>query len=117
MEPELVYMVNKSMFLEKAFVPENLVTMKKLCDGNMTRIQKPDRAVAAADAQQSNSSPSYKEKQQGKQQNVSQNYANLLVAMDKLQDVVERMRSRSKKEQSKLTNYIYNLIRRFGRKK
>ena len=97
----------------------DLVTLKKLREGNMTRIQKPDRDVAAANAQQANSSPSHQEKQrkQSKQENVSQNYANLLVAMDKLQDVVERMQNRSKKDQSKLTNYIYNLIRRFGRKK
>ncbi len=93
----------------------DLAPIKKLCEGNSTRIQKPDRDVAAAEAQQANSSPSHQEKQ--KKQNVSQNYANLLVAMDKLQDVVERMQSRSKREQSKLTNYIYNLIRRFGKKK
>ncbi len=37
MEPELVRLVNKSMFLEKAFVPDDLVDMKKLKldgDGN-----------------------------------------------------------------------------------
>ena len=37
MEPELVYMVNKSMFLDKAFKPDDLVDMKKLkldADGN-----------------------------------------------------------------------------------
>ncbi len=39
MDPELVLMVNKSMFLEKAFVPDDLVDMKKLkldSDGNNT---------------------------------------------------------------------------------
>lgn len=37
MDPDLVKMVNKSMFLEKAFVPDDLVDMKKLkldSDGN-----------------------------------------------------------------------------------
>ena len=56
------------------------------------------------------------EGKQKKQENVSQTYAQLLVAMDKLQDVVERMKNRSRKDQGKLTNYIYNMIRRFGKK-
>lgn len=98
----------------------DLVTLKKLCEGNRQRIRKMEKEVAAADAQPVNSSPSHQEKQQtGKQkkrENVSQTYAQLLVAMDKLQEVVERMKNRSRKDQGKMTNYIYNLIRRYGKK-
>ncbi|MBQ8149514.1 MAG: MBL fold metallo-hydrolase [Clostridia bacterium] len=98
----------------------DLVTLKKLCEGNRQRIKKMEKEVAAADAQPVNSSPSHQEKQQtGKQkkrENVSQTYAQLLVAMDKLQEVVERMKNRSRKDQGKMTNYIYNLIRRYGKK-
>ncbi len=97
-----------------------LAPLKKLCEGNRQRIRKMEKEVAAADAQPVNSSPSHQEKQQTgkqkKQENVSQTYAQLLVAMDKLQDVVERMKNRSRKEQGKLTNYLYNLIRHYGRK-
>ncbi|MBE5795412.1 MAG: MBL fold metallo-hydrolase [Clostridiales bacterium] len=99
----------------------DLTNLRKLNEGNRQRIQKMQKEVAAADAQPANSSPSHQEKSQGskqqkKQENVSQTYAQLLVAMDKLQDVVERMKNRSRKDQGKLTNYIYNLIRRFGKK-
>ena len=99
----------------------DLLTLKKVQEGNHQRIQKMQKEVAAADAQPANSSPSHEEKKQDAKQkkeyqNVSQTYAQLLVAMDKLQDVVERMKNRSRKDQGKMTNYIYNLIRRYGKK-
>ena len=97
----------------------DLTNLRKLNEGNRQRIKKMEKEVAAADAQPVNSSPSHQEKPQGKQkkqENVSQTYAQLLVAMDKLQDVVERMKNRSRKDQGKMTNYIYNLIRRYGKK-
>lgn len=99
----------------------DLLTLKKVQEGNHQRIQKMQKEVAAADAQPVNSSPSHQEKKQDakqkkEHQNVSQTYAQLLVAMDKLQDVVERMKNRSRKDQGKMTNYIYNLIRRYGKK-
>ncbi len=98
----------------------DLVKLTKLCDGNHQRIQKLKKEVAAANAQPANSSPSHQPaqsaKKPAKKQNVSQTYSQLLVAMDKLQTVVDKMQSRSRKEQGKLTNYLYKLIRRFGRK-
>ena len=99
----------------------DLLSLKKVQEGNHQRIQKMQKEVAAADAQPVNSSPSHQEKKQDakqkkEHQNISQTYAQLLVAMDKLQDVVERMKNRSRKDQGKMTNYIYNLIRRYGRK-
>ena len=100
----------------------DLTTLKKLADGNDERIKKPSRDAAAADAAPSNSSPSHQPKQPAKQekkktQNVSPSYSQLLVAMDKLQNVVERMRNRSKRDQNKLTSQINNLVRRFGGKR
>ena len=41
MEPELVYMVNKSMFLDEDFTPPNLVKMKTLSNGGVRQVDGP----------------------------------------------------------------------------
>ena len=38
MEPDLIYMVNKSMFLDEDFTPKNLVKMKTLANGGVRQV-------------------------------------------------------------------------------
>ena len=99
-----------------------LPAMKMLCEGNKQKLVKADKAVAASDAvpEKKESVPQVaakQEKKPAKKENLSAAYANLLVAGEKLAELLERMKNYTKKEQQKMTNGIYALMRKYERRR
>ena len=98
----------------------DLTGFTKVCEGNHNKLVKADKAIAASDAvpEKNETAPAAKQESNkpAKQEKLSAAYSSLLVAGEKLADLLIRMKNYSKKEQQKMTNGIYTLMRKYERR-
>ena len=97
-----------------------LSPLQKVSEGNHLKLQKPDKEAAALDAAPARVAPQTEAAGAAagrrKKANVSETYAQLLLAAQKLLSLVERMQGRGRKEQHKLAAQINVLLKKFGRR-
>ncbi len=102
----------------------DLLTLQKLAEGNHVRLKKPDRDAAALDALPKQQPPAHAQPQEGMPGRAARKplpsnstaYGQLLLAGEKLNALIQRMQGRSAKEQGKLANQLYVLIKKFSRR-
>lgn len=98
----------------------DLSPLKMLSEGNKQKLVKADKAIAASDAvpekKESVPQASVQQKKESKQP-LTTAYSNLLVAGEKLAQLLVSMKNYTKKEQQKMTNGLYTLMRKYERKR
>ena len=82
---------------------------KRLGRSRLGKYRLPEKNETAPAAKQESNKPA-------KQEKLSAVYSSLLVAGEKLADLLIRMKNYSKKEQQKMTNGIYTLMRKYERR-
>lgn len=98
----------------------DLASLNKLCEGNQVKLQKPNRDVAALDAAPKPKLPVAAEKKAARKADgtgASEAYSQLMVAANKMLALAESMRGRSRKEQQRLANGLYTLLKRFDKRR
>ncbi len=99
-------------------------------EGNKQKLEKPTREMAAVDSAPTRSLPVPAPMRQGQGERagdqvaqprqgpaISNAYAQLSVAGQKLMSLIGRMQNRSRKDQDKLTRQIYGLLKRFDKRR
>lgn len=86
-------------------------------EGNRQRLKKPDNDIAAKDIVPERSAPKpARQAAPRKRAGVTGEFVQLELAGERVKELIDSMRSRSKKDQRKLANQLNILLRRFGRK-
>ncbi|NLO83837.1 MAG: MBL fold metallo-hydrolase [Clostridiales bacterium] len=97
-----------------------LTPLAMVQEGNQVKLKKPSKNAAALDALPQRDVPKAAEVPQVPAKKskapTTQSYSQLMLAAQKLQNVVEYMEKRSKKEQNKLTSSILAIVKKYGRR-